>query len=73
MHGNALVPILESLALRTLGRRLREMNEHISRMGSGTEFEDVAPATLLGRLAGLFGKSETAPRTQKAADERRPP
>ncbi|MCP4808437.1 MAG: cyclic nucleotide-binding domain-containing protein [Proteobacteria bacterium] len=71
VHGNALIPILESVALRTLGRRLREMNEHISRMGSGTEFEDVAPDTLLGRLAGLFGKKKnTAPTTPRPSAAR---
>lgn len=65
VHGNALVPILESVALRTLGRRLRDMNAQISRLGSGTEFEDVAPAGILASLAGLFRAPDPNPKTPR--------
>lgn len=69
VHGNALVPILESVALRTLGRRLRDMNERISEMGHGTEFEDVAPGGILAGLASLFrspNPNPTSPRPSAA-------
>lgn len=67
MHGNQLVPLLESIALRTLGRRLREMNDRISEMAAGTELAPQAPAGLLARLRSLF--SPPNPNPTSAAPE----
>jgi len=61
VHGNQLVPLLESMALRTLGRRLREMNDRISEMAEGTELAPEPPAGLLARLKSLFAPPDPNP------------
>ena len=66
-HGNALVPVLETQALRTIGKRLRSMDEAITDLAHGTELEaPPQPATegLFNRLKGLFGGTREAPEEQ---------
>lgn len=52
--GNDLVHLLESVALRSLGKRLRDMNDRISQLAEGGQLGGESKATLLNRLTGLF-------------------
>ncbi|HJN72293.1 MAG TPA: cyclic nucleotide-binding domain-containing protein [Myxococcota bacterium] len=61
-HGNQLVTVLESTALRTLGRRLRDMNDRISEMAVGTELAPEEPSGLLARLRSLFASADQGPK-----------
>ena len=61
-HDNSLVQTLESQALRTIGKRLRDMNSAITEMARGTALapaKSPADESLFGQLKGLFGGTPT--------------
>lgn len=49
-QGNMLVTLLEAQALRTMGKRLRQMDLRITEFAEGTELEQEAPAGLIARF-----------------------
>jgi CRP/FNR family cyclic AMP-dependent transcriptional regulator len=59
---NSLVPLLEHAAIRAMGRRLRQMNEQITRLAAGTDLASTSPEGLFGRLKSLFVPSDPNPK-----------
>ena len=49
-QGNMLVTLLEAQALRTMGKRLRQMDLRITEFAEGTELEQHAPTGLIARF-----------------------
>lgn len=49
-QGNMLVTLLEAQALRTMGKRLRQMDLRITEFAEGTELEQEAPGGLIARF-----------------------
>lgn len=66
-HHNMLVPMLETQALRTIGKRLRAMSETITQLAQGTELApppEPASDGLFAKLKGLFGGNRDEGRSE---------
>ncbi len=66
---NGLVPLLEHAAIRALGRRLRQMNEQITRLAAGTDLASASPEGMFSRLKSLFSGGGFDPRPREPAPE----
>jgi len=64
---NSVVPLLEQAAIRSQGRRLRQMNEQITRLAAGTPLASASPDGLFGRLKNLFGGGGFDPNPKEPA------